>query len=139
MNSFGRQPRISTLASSTIMASDAKVTIAAQTVAKCGGAGPTWRNLTGSQRARLRGLTGYLIILTLLFVQPLTRLMRYSVQSSLQSYILLVPFISGYLLYIRRGRLSTAYRSSILGTVTLGGIGIAILAAGTGWRGSLSC
>ena len=80
----------------------------------------------------------FLTLLTLLFIQPLTRLMLYAAQSDLHSHILLVPFISGYLLYIQRGRLSAAYRSSIAGTVTLGGIGIAALAAGIGWRGSLS-
>jgi len=48
-----------------------------------------------------------------------------------------VPLISGYLLHIWRGRL-TAYRSSIAGTVALGGIGIAALAAGIEYRGSLS-
>ena len=49
-----------------------------------------------------------------------------------------MPFISGYLLYIERGRRSAMYRSSIAGTVAMGGIGIAALAAGIGWRGSLS-
>jgi exosortase C (VPDSG-CTERM-specific) len=76
--------------------------------------------------------------LTLLFIQPLTRLMLYAAQSDLHSHILLVPFISGYLLYLQRGRWPAAYRSSIAGTVTLGGIGAAALAAGIAWRGSLS-
>jgi exosortase C (VPDSG-CTERM-specific) len=76
--------------------------------------------------------------LTLLFTQPLTRLMLYAAQSDLHSHILLVPFITGYLLYIQRRRLSAAYRSSIAGTLTVGGIGIAALAAGIVWRGSLS-
>jgi exosortase C (VPDSG-CTERM-specific) len=48
-----------------------------------------------------------------------------------------VPFISGYLLHIWKGR-RTAYHSSIAGTVAVGGIGIAALAAGIEWRGSLS-
>jgi exosortase C (VPDSG-CTERM-specific) len=64
--------------------------------------------------------------------------MLYAAQSDLHSHILLVPFISGYLLYIQRGRLLTAYRSSIAGTVTVGAIGFAALAAGIEWRGSLS-
>jgi exosortase C (VPDSG-CTERM-specific) len=76
--------------------------------------------------------------LTLLLIQPLTRLLLYAARSDLHSHILLVPFITGYLLYLQRGRHSSAYRSSIAGTVTLGGIGIAALAAGIEWRGSLS-
>ena len=74
----------------------------------------------------------------MLFLQPLTMLMLHAAQSDLHSHILLVPFISGYLLYIRRGRLLTAYCSSITGTVAVSGIGIAALAAGIEWRASLS-
>lgn len=64
--------------------------------------------------------------------------MRYAAQSDLHSHILLVPFITGYLLYNQRGRLLAAYRSSIAGTVTVGGIGFAALAVGIELRQSLS-
>ena len=77
------------------MASDANEAMAAPAVAKCGGAWATWRDLPGPQRARLGGCTGYLVVLTLLFIQPLTKLMLYAAHSDLQSHILLVPFISG--------------------------------------------
>jgi exosortase C (VPDSG-CTERM-specific) len=79
-----------------------------------------------------------LLLLTLLFVQPLTRLMLYAARSDLHSQILLVPFISGYLVYLHRWRLPAAHRSSIAGTAALGAIGISALAAGAAWRGSLS-
>jgi len=91
-----------------------------------------------SQRLRVGGCAAYLLLLTLLFLRPLIRLTVYAAQSDLDSYILMVPFISGYLLYIERGRYPAMYRSSIAGTVAMGGIGIAALAAGIGWRGSLS-
>ena len=107
------------------------------TVAECSGARATWRNLSRPQRVRLSGCAGCLALLTLLFIQPLTRLILYASQSDLHSHILLVPFISGYLLHIWKGR-RTAYHSSIAGTVAVGGIGIAALAAGIEWRGSLS-
>jgi exosortase C (VPDSG-CTERM-specific) len=81
---------------------------------------------------------GYLVLLTLLFLPPLSRLMLYTARSNLHSHILLVPFITGYLLYIQRRRLSVALRSSIAGTVAAGGMGVAALAAGIAWRGSLS-
>ena len=112
--------------------------MAASDVGQRGGAWATWRDLPRPQRLRVGGCAGYFVLLTLLFTQPLTRLMLYAAQSDLHSHILLVPFITGYLLYIQRRRLSAAYRSSIAGTLTVGGIGIAALAAGIVWRGSLS-
>src|ERR1017187_10170752 len=84
------------------------------------GAWPRWRALPRPQRSRVGGCAGYFGLLTLLFLQQLTRLMLYAAQSDLHSHILLVPLIAGYLLYIQRGRLSSAYRSSIAGTVTAG-------------------
>jgi exosortase C (VPDSG-CTERM-specific) len=97
-----------------------------------------WRGLPRSQRLRVGGCVGYLVLLTLLFVQPLSRLILYAAQSNLHSHILLVPFITGYLLYLQRRRLSVALRSSIAGTVAVGGIGVAVLVALVAWRGRLS-
>jgi len=96
------------------------------------GSRATWRDLPRPQRLRVVGCAVYCVFLTLAFIQPLIRLMLHAAQSDLHSHILLVPFITGYLLYIQRGRLLAAYRSSIAGTVTLGGIGFAALAAGIG-------
>src|ERR1035437_3299823 len=101
------------------------------------GAWATWRDLPRPQRLRVGGCAGYFGLLTLLFLQPLTTLMLYAAQSDLHSHILLVPLITVYLLYIQRGRLSSAYRSSIAGTAPVGGIGVAALAAGVEWRASL--
>jgi exosortase C (VPDSG-CTERM-specific) len=64
--------------------------------------------------------------------------MLYAAQSDLHSHIVLIPFITGYLLYIQGAGPSAAYRSSITGTVTLAGIGIAALVTGIEWRESLS-
>jgi exosortase C (VPDSG-CTERM-specific) len=97
-----------------------------------------WRDMPRPHRSRIGGYVGYLLALTLLFIQPLSRLMSYAAQSNLHSHILLVPLITGYLLYVQRGRPSAAFSSSVAGTVTVGGIGIAALAAGIEWRGSLS-
>jgi exosortase len=46
--------------------------------------------------------------------------------------------VSGYLLYIRRRSLETTYRTSTGGTAIVGAIGLAALAAGLGWRASMS-
>ena len=64
--------------------------------------------------------------------------MLYSAQSPLLSYIPLVPAVAAYLLYIRRTKLTTAYRSSIGGAVVLGVIAGAALAAAIGLSGRLS-
>src|ERR1035438_4718004 len=87
------------------------------------GAWATWRDLPRPQRSRVGGCAGYFVLLTLLFLQPLARLMLYAARSDLHSHILLVPLIAVYLLYIQRGRPSSSYSSSIAGTVTAGGGG----------------
>jgi exosortase C (VPDSG-CTERM-specific) len=120
------------------MVSEQGKVIADSNVDRRGDGWARWRDLPRPQRLRVVACAGYVVLLTLAFIQPLTRLMLYAAQSELHSHILLVPFITGYLLYIQRGRLSTAYRSSIAGTVTVGAIGCTALAAGIAWRGSLS-
>lgn len=97
-----------------------------------------WRDLSRAQRLRVVGCAVYLLILTLLFIQPLTKLMLYAARSSLHSHIVLVPLVTGYLLYLRRKRLSGPLGSSISGTLIMALAGIATLAAGTGLRGDLS-
>lgn len=103
--------------------------------------GSVWtslRDLPRPERWRVGGCVCYIVLLTLAFIHHLTRLALYAARSDLNSHILLVPFITGYLLYLQRGRILVAYRSSIAGTVTAGGIGFALLASGIAWRGSLS-
>jgi exosortase C (VPDSG-CTERM-specific) len=45
------------------------------------------------------------IVLLAAFAQPLLALVNYAARSDLHSYILLVPFVSAYLLYLRRDQL----------------------------------
>jgi exosortase C (VPDSG-CTERM-specific) len=97
-----------------------------------------WRDRPRSERLRVGGCAGYLVLLTLLFIQPLSELMVYAAHSDLNSYILLVPFMGAYLIYLKRSKLRTTYRSSIAGTVAVCGIGIAALFAGIEWGASLS-
>ena len=107
-------------------------------VGQRGGVWAKWQDLPRPQQLRLGGCTGYVLLLTLLFIQPLTKLMLYAAQSDLHSHIVLIPFITGYLLYIQGARPSAAYHSSITGTVTVAGIGIASLVTGIERRESLS-
>ena len=54
---------------------------------------------------RFWGGACFVIVLLAAFGQPLLGLANYAAHSSLHSYILLIPFVSGYLLYLRRDRL----------------------------------
>src|SRR4029453_11974514 len=55
------------------------------------------------------GGTCIAILLVLAFAQPLLTLIKYAAGSQLYSYILLVPFVSAYLLYLRRDQLPKNY------------------------------
>jgi len=113
-------------------------TVTGMATSQRSGAWAKWRSLPRPQRLRMGGCAAYVVLLTFLFIYPLTRLMLYVANSYFHSHILLVPFIAGYLLYNQRGSLPVPGFHSIGGTALLGGIGIAALAAGIGWRESLS-
>jgi len=59
------------------------------------------------------------------FAQPLLGLANYAAHSSLHSYILLIPFVSGYLLYLRRDQLPKERVADLQ-------FGIVLLACGLG-------
>jgi exosortase C (VPDSG-CTERM-specific) len=67
------------------------------------------------------------IVLAAAFAHPLLMLIKYAAGSELYSYILLVPFVSAYLLYLRRDQLPKNYGMDLPLT-------IASLAAGLGLR-----
>jgi exosortase C (VPDSG-CTERM-specific) len=58
---------------------------------------------TASGRARLRWFAVFAAGLTLAFAGPLVQLFRYALDTSLHSHAVLIPFISAYLLWLRRG------------------------------------
>lgn len=94
--------------------------------------------LPAEDRARVVWYLGYLALLMLLFLQPLTRLMLHASRNDLHSHIPLVPIVTGYLLYLQRGHGLSAWRRSAVGTAAAAGIGIAALAAAIAWGGRLS-
>src|SRR4051812_37583555 len=55
-------------------------------------------------RSRLRIFVVFSIILTLCFIRPLFDLIRFALHSDLYSHILLVPFISAYLIWLNHKR-----------------------------------
>ena len=81
---------------------------------------------------------GSVALLSLVFIQPLWRLMTYAAGSDLHSHILLVPVIAGYLLLSRRTSLPAPGRGSMAGTGLFAAAGLAALAAGLWWRSELS-
>lgn len=63
--------------------------------------------------APVTGFVGFGIILTAAFFRPLLSLIEHVAASSLHSYILWVPVIFAYLLYIRRHQLPSKFASSL--------------------------
>lgn len=90
------------------------------------------------QRGRVSSLSSFrralyfvifTILLAALFIRPLCSLVIHVLQSDLHSYILLVPFISAYLLYIRRQQLPKDYVPSFGFSLASLVIGLTALAA----------
>jgi len=69
--------------------------------------GSASRFASSSHRKPWKFWTGacFVIVLLAAFAQPLLALVNYAARSDLHSYILLVPFVSAYLLYLRRDQL----------------------------------
>jgi len=75
--------------------------------------------------SRLRGLALTTAALVLGFSLPLYGLVRFAIQSELYSYIVLIPFISGYLVWLRRRSLpphSGPDRRAVMVLLTIGAI-----------------
>ncbi len=83
-----------------------------------------------SQRARLHGCVGCLFLTTAAFIQPLCLLVKHALRVDLDSYILLVPFISAYLLCTDVKRPQQTYISSPMDAVGFAAIGLLALIAG---------
>src|SRR5436309_1630600 len=72
------------------------------------------RKLEPRRRGSLVGFFLFSILLTAAFVKSLFLLAIHAAGSELHSYILLVPFVSVYLIYIRRHSLPKDYTFSLL-------------------------
>ncbi len=77
------------------------------------------------QRRRFWSGVYFAIVLLAVFAWPLLVLINYAARSQLYSYILLIPFVSAYLLYIRRDQLPKQYATDFR-------LAIVSLAAGLG-------
>lgn len=94
--------------------------------------------LSRPQRLRIVCAIGWVVLLTLAFAQPLTTLIRESSASPLNSYIVLVPFVSGYLLYLGRRALPTVFLSSVGPALAMCGVGAMAYAASRMWATGLT-
>src|SRR5688500_2755254 len=67
----------------------------------------------GSRR-RFRTFTVLALLLSVAFFKPLLDLITCAVQNSLYSHILLIPFVSGYLIWLKRDVFPASFRPSRL-------------------------
>jgi exosortase C (VPDSG-CTERM-specific) len=95
-----------------------------------------WRNPDLRQRERLLGCLGCTALLTVAFIKPLLSLVVHSATSDLHSHILLVPFISAYLIRLQRKQLPREYISSPGLAMVFLVAGLAALASAWGLRES---
>jgi exosortase C (VPDSG-CTERM-specific) len=96
-----------------------------------------WRDLPVSQRQRLGGYAIYIMLSTLLFLQPIVDLMRHAAQSPLHSHIPLMPLVVAYLLYIRRVQ-GPACKTSTGGAAVLAAVAVGAWVCALWLRGTLS-
>jgi exosortase C (VPDSG-CTERM-specific) len=87
----------------------------------------TWANGSSASRTRVLVFLCFVFLLTAAFVKPLLSLAVHAAHNNLDSYIVLVPFVSAYLIYIRRKQIPKEYGFSpwaivplLAGLATLG-------------------
>jgi exosortase C (VPDSG-CTERM-specific) len=79
------------------------------------------------QKSRFVGAACFAVVLAAVFGHSLLTLIKYAASSQLHSYILLIPFVSAYLLYIRRDQLPKKYSVDLPLAIVSIGIGLGIL------------
>src|SRR6266849_384975 len=87
------------------------------------------RVIHGGYFGRAAGFLLFLLALVLIFLSPLVDLVIYAATSELYSFILLVPFISLYLAWLRVSELSSSLGSSPKCGLTALSIGILVISA----------
>ena len=79
------------------------------------------------QKSRFLGAACFAVVLAAVFGHSLLTLIKYAASSQLHSYILLIPFVSAYLLYIRRDQLPKKYSVDLPFAIVSLAIGLGIL------------
>jgi exosortase C (VPDSG-CTERM-specific) len=70
----------------------------------------------------------FAIVLLAVFARPLLMLISYVAGTQLHSYVLLVPFVSAYLLYLRRDQLPKKHSTDLLLTLVSLAVGLGLFA-----------
>jgi exosortase C (VPDSG-CTERM-specific) len=84
------------------------------------------------EQRRLTGAIGFVVALCLVFFQPLRQLVQFALSAERNSYLLLIPAISAYLVWIKRREIRGELRSSVgpaviplvIGVIALGCAGM---------------
>src|SRR5438309_5354625 len=79
----------------------------------------SWRNARQALHTRVAAFLGFAVLLTAVFIKPLFSLAAGAIHSQLDSYIVLVPFVSAYLIYDRRKGLPKEYGFSLWAIIAL--------------------
>jgi len=79
------------------------------------------------QKSRFLGAACFAVVLAAVFGHSLLTLIKYAASSQLHSYILLIPFVSAYLLYIRRDQLPKKYSVDLPLAIVSLAIGLGVL------------
>jgi hypothetical protein len=92
--------------------------------------GNTSESTSPNRRKKWRFWSGtcFAVVLLAAFAEALLALIKYAATSDLHSYALLVPFVSAYLLYVRRDQLPKNYASDVPLTVAFLVAGLAVFA-----------
>src|SRR5437763_12001544 len=85
------------------------------------------------QKSRFLGAACFAVVLAAVFGHSLLTLIKYAASSQLHSYILLIPFVSAYLLYIRRDQLPKKYSVHLPLAIVSLAIGLGILIFTYSW------
>src|SRR4029077_10906979 len=87
-------------------------------------------SMASSHRKPWRFWSGvcFAIVLLAVFARPLLMLISYVAGSELHSYVLLVPFVSAYLLYLRRDQLPKKHSTDLLLTLVSLAAGLGLFA-----------
>ena len=83
-------------------------------------------------------MVAWVVLVTAAFAEPLSNLTVHVIESNLHSYVLVVPLVTAYLLYIRQGALDTPSRSSPFFAIILAGSAAALLIGAAAVRSRVS-
>ena len=91
------------------------------------------KDLEALRRRRGIGMAGFLVLLTGAYSLLLLAIVRYTMGTEIHSHVVLVPFVTGWLLWTERGHLEARFGTSVAGSILFALVGIVALV--TGWGG----